>query len=91
MNDKEFKKVQMVLEKNKEKTILIELKGIVEVNWHLKNINLIATEDKLIITKETQEIISFNLHQLMKIIQETDKKIRFEFDPLQTVILTINE
>lgn len=81
----------MVLEKNKEKTILIELKGIVEVNWHLKNINLIATEDKLIITKETQEIISFNLHQLMKIIQETDKKIRFEFDPLQTVILTINE
>lgn len=91
MNDKEFKKVQMVLEKNKEKTILIELKGIVEVNWHLKNINLIATEDKLIITKDTQEIISFNLHQLMKIIQETDKKIRFEFDPLQTVILTINE
>lgn len=81
----------MVLEKNKEKTILIELKGIVEVNWHLKNINLIATEDKLIITKDTQEIISFNLHQLMKIIQETDKKIRFEFDPLQTVILTINE
>lgn len=91
MNDKEIKEMQTALEKNQDKMVLIELTGIVEANWKENQINLQVTEEKIVITKKTETIVAFNLHQLMKVKQETDKKIRFEFDPLQTVILTIME
>lgn len=89
MNDKEIKAIEHTLEKNQEKMVLIELKGIVEARWKFKHINIQVTEDRIIIRKEKEEIIAFNLHQLMKTRQETNKKIRFEFDPMQTVDLTI--
>lgn len=78
------------LQKFKNQDIKLVLKGIIETNIELKQIE-IDEEDKYLIIKEKNDYkIKINLHQLMKINKLDENSYLLEFDQLQTIKIILH-
>lgn len=75
------------LEKETNKNAVLELKGIIETEIEIEEIEIKNIEKYLIVQnkKIKEQKIILNLHQLMKITKLEADTILLEFDPLQTV------
>lgn len=78
------------LKKFKNQDIKLVLKGIIETNIELKQIE-IDEEDKYLIIKEKNDYkIKINLHQLMKINKLDENSYLLGFDQLQTIKIILH-
>lgn len=75
------------LEKQVNKNAILELKGIIETQIKIEEIEINNIEKYLILKskKIKEQKVVLNLHQLMKITMLEENAILLEFDPLQTV------
>lgn len=84
MSTEEFMKY---LEKQTNKNVVLELKGIIETKIKIEDIEIKNIEKFLTLQskKIKEQKVVLNLHQLMKITMLEQNTILFEFDQLQTV------
>lgn len=73
-----------------DKDIKIELRGIIETNIELKQIEIDEKDKYLIIIEKNDNKIKINLHQLMKINKLNENSYLLEFDQLQTIKIILN-
>lgn len=75
------------LNNQKNKDIILELKGIIETTIKIKHIEIEEMDKYLTIKSEEnkEQKIKINLHQLMKIDKINEDEFLLEFDQLQTI------
>ena len=78
------------LQKFKNQDIKLVLKGIIETNIELKQIEIDEEDKYLIIKEKNDNKIKINLHQLMKINKLDENSYLLEFDQLQTIKIILN-
>lgn len=81
------------LQKQEKKDILLNLQGIITTTIIIKNMKLLQEKNKLLLQnrENIEEIIAFNLSQLMRITNMKPNEILLEFDQLQDVTIMIEK
>lgn len=81
-----------ILEEQKGKDIVLDLKGIVETVITIGKMQISVKDNMLFFENEEKaQRVGFNLNQLMKISKIKSNEILLEFDQLQSVTISILE
>ena len=81
-----------ILEEQKGKDIVLDLKGIVETVITIGKMQISVKDNMLFFENEEKaQKVGFNLNQLMKISKIKSNEILLEFDQLQSVTISILE
>ncbi len=88
-----IKELMKFLQNQQERNILLDLQGIVITSIIIHQMQVKKKENKLLLENKenTNNKIGFNLSQLMKITKIKENEILLEFDPLQKVMITIQD
>lgn len=86
-------KLIKLLQEQEKKDILLNLQGIITTTIIIKNMKLLQEKNKLLLQnrENIEEIIAFNLSQLMRITNRRPNEILLEFDQLQEVTIIIKK
>ena len=79
------------LKTQKGKTVILELKGIINTKLKIKEMQIKFEKGYLtLLSKESEfQEIKLNLHQLIRVKKLEENKILLEFDQLQSVTIEI--
>lgn len=75
----DFRDLKRIIQDNNYNSYLIVVKGLINVKFDIKNLNIITDEHKVKIKDNKKSKISINKHQVMKIIAK-DRYIEIFID-----------